>query len=174
MHQDHPGGANVILRYGGKDATAAYVPIHPSDALDKNLAPEKHLGTLDSESINRLKESEKNKVQTKDELRVEEALKAKPPLQRIVNVEDMEVRYLDILSCCTLITAICRKLRRRSCHIGPWLTILQPETTLSVSMRFSPVGLYFHGYQPYSTRREWSCLWPLLLSPSGYETCITM
>lgn len=87
---DHPGGANVILRYGGKDATAAYVPIHPSDALDKNLAPEKHLGTLDSESINRLKESGKNKVQTKDELRVEEALKAKPPLRRIVNVEDME------------------------------------------------------------------------------------
>lgn len=87
---DHPGGANVILRYGGKDATAAYVPIHPSDALDKNLAPEKHLGILDSESINRLKESGKNKVQTKDELRVEEALKAKPPLQRIVNVEDME------------------------------------------------------------------------------------
>jgi L-lactate dehydrogenase (cytochrome) len=87
---DHPGGANVILRYGGKDATAAYVPIHPSDALDKNLAPEKHLGTLDSESIRRLKESEKNKVQTKDELRVEEALENKPPLQRIVNVEDME------------------------------------------------------------------------------------
>jgi hypothetical protein len=154
MHQDHPGGANVILRYGGKDATAAYVPIHPSDALDKNLAPEKHLGTLDSESIRRLKESEKNKVQTKDELRVEEALKNKPPLQRIVNVEDMEVSYSGILLYRTLITAIRRRLRRRSCHTGHWLTILQPGTTLSVSMRFSLVDMYFHDCQPYSTRRE--------------------
>ncbi|KAG0709001.1 FMN-dependent dehydrogenase-domain-containing protein [Suillus ampliporus] len=87
---DHPGGANVILRYAGQDATAAYVPIHPSDALDKNIAPEKHLGSLDSESINRQKEAGKNKVQTKDELRVEEAVKNKPPLRRIINVEDME------------------------------------------------------------------------------------
>jgi hypothetical protein len=154
MHQDHPGGANVILRYGGKDATAAYVPIHPSDALDKNLAPEKHLGTLDSESIRRLKESEKNKVQTKDELRVEEALKNKPPLQRIVNVEDMEVSYSGILPYRTLITTIHRRLRRRSCHTGHWLTILQPGTTLSVSMCFSLVNLYFYDCQSYSTRRE--------------------
>ncbi|OAX44750.1 hypothetical protein K503DRAFT_764653 [Rhizopogon vinicolor AM-OR11-026] len=87
---DHPGGANVILRYAGQDATAAYVPIHPSDALEKTLAPEKYLGSLNSESIIRLKEGGKNKVQTRDELRVEEAVKSKPPLKRIINVEDME------------------------------------------------------------------------------------
>ena len=91
-YQDHPGGKNVILRYAGQDATAAYVPIHPSDALEKNLAPEKHLGTLHSESIARLKEAGKNKVQTRDDLRVEEAVKNKPPLKRIINVEDIEVR----------------------------------------------------------------------------------
>lgn len=107
-----------------------HIPIHPSDALDKNLAPERHLGTLDDESINQLKESENNKVQTKDELRVEEALKNKPPLQRIVNVEDMEVRYSGILPYRTLITVICRRLRRKSCRTGPWLTILQLGTTL--------------------------------------------
>lgn len=90
--KEHPGGANVILRYAGQDATAAYVPIHPSDALEKNLRPEKHLGSLNSESVKRLHETGKNKIQTRDELRVEEAVKNKPPLKRIMNVEEMEVR----------------------------------------------------------------------------------
>ncbi|KAJ8597008.1 hypothetical protein M405DRAFT_756764, partial [Rhizopogon salebrosus TDB-379] len=86
----HPGGPNVIMRYAGQDATAAYVPIHPSDTLEKNLAPEQHLGSLDSDSILRLKDAGKNKVPTRDELRVEKAVKSKPPLKRIINVEDME------------------------------------------------------------------------------------
>jgi hypothetical protein len=134
----------------------------------------KRLGTLDDESINRLKESENNKVQTKDELRVEEALKNKPPLQRIVNVEDMEVRYSGILPYRTLITVICRRSRRKSCRTGPWLTILRLGTTLSVSMCFCLAELHFQGHQPYSARGEWSRLWSLLFSPSGYETCVPM
>jgi L-lactate dehydrogenase (cytochrome) len=85
------------MRYAGQDATAAYVPIHPSDTLEKNLAPEQHLGSLDSDSILRLKDAGKNKVPTRDELRVEKAVKSKPPLKRIINVEDMEVRCSIIL-----------------------------------------------------------------------------
>ncbi|KIJ68308.1 hypothetical protein HYDPIDRAFT_106483 [Hydnomerulius pinastri MD-312] len=87
---DHPGGPQVILGFGGQDATAAYVPIHPSDALDKNIAPEKHLGELDAASIRELREAKKNKVITRDEMRVEEAVINKPPLSRIINVQDME------------------------------------------------------------------------------------
>ncbi|KAI9572839.1 FMN-dependent dehydrogenase-domain-containing protein [Boletus coccyginus] len=87
---DHPGGPQVILAFGGRDSTAAYVPIHPFDALDKNIAPEKHLGDLDQASILELKQSKKNQIKTKDELRVEEALKNRPPLSRIINVQDME------------------------------------------------------------------------------------
>ncbi|KAF8844046.1 hypothetical protein BDN67DRAFT_963536 [Paxillus ammoniavirescens] len=87
---DHPGGPQVIVDFGGQDATAAYVPIHPSDALDKNIAPEKHLGELDGASILELSKAKNNKVKTRDELRVEEAVKSRPPLSRIINVQDME------------------------------------------------------------------------------------
>lgn len=89
--QDHPGGPHVILEFGGRDATTAYVPIHPSDALDKNIAPEKHLGDLDQASILELSQAKKNQTKTRDELRVEEALRNRPPLSRIINVQDMEV-----------------------------------------------------------------------------------
>lgn len=81
----------MIMEYGGRDATVAYVPIHPSDALDKNIAPEKHLGDLDQASILELRQEKKNQTKTRDELRVEEALKNRPPLSRIINVQDMEV-----------------------------------------------------------------------------------
>ncbi|KIJ08658.1 L-lactate dehydrogenase, partial [Paxillus involutus ATCC 200175] len=87
---DHPGGPQVIVDFGGQDATAAYVPIHPSDALDKNIAPEKHLGELDAASILELSKGKNNKVKTRDELRVEEAVKSRPLLSRIINVQDME------------------------------------------------------------------------------------
>lgn len=36
----HPGGAAIILKYAGKDATAVYEPLHPSDAITKHLTPE--------------------------------------------------------------------------------------------------------------------------------------
>ncbi|KAH7883714.1 FMN-dependent dehydrogenase-domain-containing protein [Phlebopus sp. FC_14] len=94
---DHPGGPQVILSYGGQDATAIYVPIHPSDALDKNISPEKHLGHLDEQSIRHLKESKKIKSKTKDELRVEEAIRNKPPLSRMINVRDIEETAKNLL-----------------------------------------------------------------------------
>jgi len=94
---DHPGGAQVILRYAGIDATEAYVPIHPSDALDKNLSPEKHLGSLDSASIAELRQGKKNQLKTRDEERVEAALKVKPPLRRMISVRDIEETAKQIL-----------------------------------------------------------------------------
>jgi L-lactate dehydrogenase (cytochrome) len=36
----HPGGAGIILEYGGRDATAAFEPIHPSNTLENHLKPE--------------------------------------------------------------------------------------------------------------------------------------
>ncbi|KAG9314482.1 FMN-dependent dehydrogenase-domain-containing protein [Chiua virens] len=70
---DHPGGPQVIMGFAGRDATAAYVPIHPADALDKNIAPEKHLGDLDEASIIALKQAKQKHTKTRDDLRVEEA-----------------------------------------------------------------------------------------------------
>ncbi|BEJ13780.1 hypothetical protein CspHIS471_0309540 [Cutaneotrichosporon sp. HIS471] len=43
---EHPGGAEIILRYAGKDATEEYDPIHPPSAIKDNLEPEKQLGPL--------------------------------------------------------------------------------------------------------------------------------
>ncbi|KAI0757140.1 FMN-dependent dehydrogenase-domain-containing protein [Daedaleopsis nitida] len=95
---DHPGGAKIILKYGGKDATAAYEPIHPPDALDKNLAPEKHLGALDSAAASAVQEAAQNRRKTQDELRVEAALAAKPPLSRILSLWDIEEVARKVLS----------------------------------------------------------------------------
>ncbi|RSH88948.1 hypothetical protein EHS25_002610 [Saitozyma podzolica] len=43
---EHPGGAEIILKYAGMDATEEYDPIHPPDAITDNLDPSKHLGPL--------------------------------------------------------------------------------------------------------------------------------
>lgn len=87
---NHPGGPQVIMDYAGKDATAAFVPIHPSDTLDKYLPCEKHLGTLDEASIRELRAANQSKGKSRDELRVEEAVKNKPPLGRMINIQDIE------------------------------------------------------------------------------------
>ncbi|EJF66571.1 FMN-dependent dehydrogenase-domain-containing protein [Dichomitus squalens] len=95
---DHPGGTKIILKYAGKDATSAYEPIHPPDALDKNLPPEKHLGELDSAAASAVKEAEQSRKKTKDELRVEAAQQAKPPLSRILSLWDIEDVARKVLS----------------------------------------------------------------------------
>ncbi|KAG6846017.1 hypothetical protein H0H87_011065 [Tephrocybe sp. NHM501043] len=87
---EHPGGSSIILKYAGKDATRAYEPIHPPDALDKNLPANKHLGWLDSDAARVVAQAQKNRRKTQDELRVEAALKQRPPLNRILNLADME------------------------------------------------------------------------------------
>lgn len=79
------------MKYAGRDATKAYEPIHPPDALDKNLPHDKHLGELDSAGASEIKKAEQNRRKTQDEIRVELAAAAKPPLSRILSLRDMEV-----------------------------------------------------------------------------------
>lgn len=98
LNKEHPGGAKIILKYAGKDATAAYEPIHPPDALDKNLPPEKHLGEVEEKDALVLKSVSENRRKTKDELRVEKAQKEKPSMSRILNLQDMEVCVFTLLS----------------------------------------------------------------------------
>jgi L-lactate dehydrogenase (cytochrome) len=88
----HPGGKQIILKYAGKDATAAYKPIHPEDALEKNLAKEKHLGSVDANAVREMQRADANRKKTRDELRMEQAKLGKPPLKRILTLQDMEVR----------------------------------------------------------------------------------
>ena len=90
--QEHPGGKQIILKYAGRDATAAYKPIHPSDALEKNLPNEKWLGSVNVAAKQQLESDESLRKKTKDEIRVVEAQVRKPPMKRILTLQDMEVR----------------------------------------------------------------------------------
>lgn len=96
--QEHPGGAKIILKYAGKDATSAYEPIHPPDALEKNLPREKHLGPIASEDAQKLKKASDERKKTQDELRMEKAEKEKPPPSRIINYQELEDVARSVLS----------------------------------------------------------------------------
>ncbi|CCL99735.1 uncharacterized protein FIBRA_01757 [Fibroporia radiculosa] len=95
---DHPGGAKIILKYAGRDATAAYEPIHPPDTLDKNLPTSKHLGDLDSSGASALQKEQESRKKTRDEVRVEQAQARKPPLNQILNLRDIEKVARDVLT----------------------------------------------------------------------------
>ncbi|TEB39247.1 hypothetical protein FA13DRAFT_459719 [Coprinellus micaceus] len=95
---EHPGGAAIILRYAGGDATEVYDQIHVPDALDKCLPGEKHLGPVQPDAARRLTEERIARKKTKDEVRVEEAHKRKPPLSHILSLAAMEKVASDVLS----------------------------------------------------------------------------
>ncbi|KAF8216084.1 FMN-dependent dehydrogenase-domain-containing protein [Mycena galopus ATCC 62051] len=96
--QEHPGGSKIILKYAGRDATSAYEPIHPPDALEKHLPSSKHLGPLSASAAQSVANDQQNRKKTKDELRVEQALLQRPPLVRILNLADMEEVARKVLS----------------------------------------------------------------------------
>lgn len=70
----------------------AYESIHPPNTLDKNLSRSQHLGELDTAATNTMIMETVNRQKTKDELRVEKAQRQKPPLNRILNIQEMNVR----------------------------------------------------------------------------------
>ncbi|KAM6502562.1 FMN-dependent dehydrogenase domain containing protein [Amanita muscaria] len=82
---DHQGGSKIILKYAGKDATQEYEPIHPPDAITKNLALEKHLGPVDPNTVQKVKVV----ISDKDKAR-QERMSARPPLDEILNLHDFE------------------------------------------------------------------------------------
>ncbi|PCH33523.1 hypothetical protein WOLCODRAFT_141673 [Wolfiporia cocos MD-104 SS10] len=94
---DHPGGSKIILKYAGRDATAAYEPIHPKDALQKHLPPQKHLGNLDSSGAKQLQVEQASRRRTQDEIRVEKARAQKRPINQILSLKDMENVAHDVL-----------------------------------------------------------------------------
>ncbi|KAF8807536.1 hypothetical protein BYT27DRAFT_7165315 [Phlegmacium glaucopus] len=95
---EHPGGAEIILKYAGRDATSVYEPIHPPDALEKNLPLSKHLGPLTDGAIQAVAKHQQAVHKTRDALRVEHARKRMPPLNRILNLKDMEDVAKQVLS----------------------------------------------------------------------------
>jgi L-lactate dehydrogenase (cytochrome) len=79
------GGANIILKYAGKDATETYEPIHPPDTLDKYLDKSKHLGEVDMSTVAKEQEEE-----DPDEADRQDRIKRKPILEQCYNLMDFE------------------------------------------------------------------------------------
>ncbi|KAI0919045.1 hypothetical protein AcW1_003476 [Taiwanofungus camphoratus] len=82
---EHPGGSKIILKYAGRDATEAYEPIHPPDAITTNLPIEKHLGVVDTNTIVKA-----TKEVTEEEKQRQILMDARPPLDNILNLHDFE------------------------------------------------------------------------------------
>ncbi|KIY63291.1 hypothetical protein CYLTODRAFT_426228 [Cylindrobasidium torrendii FP15055 ss-10] len=82
---EHPGGSKIILKYAGKDATAEYDPIHPPDAITTNLPPEKHLGSVAPDTV------EKVEITITDEEKARQGRVAlRPSLSEVLNLHDFE------------------------------------------------------------------------------------
>ncbi|KAJ4497502.1 FMN-dependent dehydrogenase-domain-containing protein [Lentinula lateritia] len=86
----HPGGPSIILKYAGGDATSAYDPIHPPDTIQKNLSPSQCLGPLITTTSTTDWKDRVPVEQTQDEMRVEREMKHRPPLNRVLNLADIE------------------------------------------------------------------------------------
>eukprot|EP01104_Vermistella_antarctica_P004131 TRINITY_DN14641_c0_g1_i1.p1 TRINITY_DN14641_c0_g1~~TRINITY_DN14641_c0_g1_i1.p1 ORF type:complete len:518 (-),score=96.12 TRINITY_DN14641_c0_g1_i1:3-1424(-) len=75
----HPGGAAIILRYGGKDATPGFEMIHPEDMLQQ-LPPDLYLGDVDPSTLEREVEEEEDRTDKY----------TPPPMHTMLNIHDFE------------------------------------------------------------------------------------
>jgi L-lactate dehydrogenase (cytochrome) len=77
---DHPGGANQVLKYAGKDGTKVFDPLHSRSVLTDMLPAEALLGDVDPATVE------------KDAGTVAVVVKApKPPLDHMLNLFDFEL-----------------------------------------------------------------------------------
>ncbi|KAJ5105194.1 hypothetical protein NUU61_002541 [Penicillium alfredii] len=76
----HPGGAKIILKLAGKDATEEYDPIHPPGILEEELKPEACLGTVDANTL--------PKVEAPAE--TQEPAEGPPPVDTLLNLDEIE------------------------------------------------------------------------------------
>ncbi|WQF82685.1 Putative FMN-dependent dehydrogenase, cytochrome b5-like heme/steroid binding protein [Colletotrichum destructivum] len=87
---EHPGGANLIIKCAGRDATEDYDSIHNPDLITETLSPDRCLGPVDPATLPRPQEPS-----TDATAKPEPA--ANPHLGAIINVDDFErvaERYL--------------------------------------------------------------------------------
>ncbi|KAL2825059.1 oxidoreductase [Aspergillus cavernicola] len=78
---DHPGGASILLKYAGRDATEAFAPVHQIDTIPRYLTPQQNLGAVSDSDVD---ETIALPVQSKNK----EEKKAR--LSSIINISDFE------------------------------------------------------------------------------------
>ncbi|KAI4835229.1 L-lactate dehydrogenase, partial [Aureobasidium sp. EXF-8845] len=78
--EQHPGGANLILKIAGKDASDEYELFHSPDLVQETLGLNARKGTLDVSTIPKLDRKSEPKAEAKK----------RPPLSSMINVNDFE------------------------------------------------------------------------------------
>ncbi|KAF2155678.1 hypothetical protein K461DRAFT_221718 [Myriangium duriaei CBS 260.36] len=81
---DHPGGAHVITRHAGRDASESYNSIHDPALLSETLPQSAYKGQLDTSTIT--DDWAKPPPTTTPELKLGD----KPPLSTVLNAQDFE------------------------------------------------------------------------------------
>ncbi|GAB7353837.1 hypothetical protein MBLNU459_g4206t1 [Dothideomycetes sp. NU459] len=77
----HPGGANLILKVAGQDATEEYEEVHSEELIEETLTPQCRLGRLDPTTTPNSKKSESD-AQNQSGI---------PPLSALINLNDFEM-----------------------------------------------------------------------------------
>lgn len=73
------------MKYAGKDATSAFEPIHPPDIIQRFLAPEVCMGSIDAEALSKVP-----KVETEEEKKIRLAREKMPRIDEMYNSFDFE------------------------------------------------------------------------------------
>lgn len=91
---DHPGGTQIILKYAGKDATSVFDPVHPPGTIENHLPKEKHLGSIDTNTVPEALRKEREE-QAREEQKRRENL---PPLDQCLNLQDFRLVARQVLT----------------------------------------------------------------------------
>jgi L-lactate dehydrogenase (cytochrome) len=83
---NHPGGADIIHRHAGLDASSSYNTVHSPSLISKKLGAKKRKGNLDKSAKN----SALLKPQPTEGAQPELEIGAKPPLSSLINSHDFE------------------------------------------------------------------------------------
>lgn len=89
----HPGGSGIILRYAGKDATAAYDEIHAPGILEETLSSDNFKGLLDQSEVVILPEEQKKDIDKIEKWRGQSTsteIYTKPDLFKLISTHDFE------------------------------------------------------------------------------------
>jgi len=78
--EKHPGGAGLILKVAGQNATEQYETFHSPELVLETLGPDARIGTVDVTTIPKLDEKPKPELEKR----------RSPPLSSIVSVNDFE------------------------------------------------------------------------------------
>lgn len=121
----HPRGEEIISKYAGRDATAAYKPIHPNNPLEKCL------GSANITAEQQLENEEFLHKKTEESIRAAEAQTRKPSPHLVTTVTEDTLRRS--------VHHKAPRIRPRGCYKGGcWIgPIVQGKRLLLFSGRLS-------------------------------------